>query len=102
MSRQIRKGQKLPIDRLGEAILITQWLPKHLGRALQPNEAQVFGRMALDAWRHRYGPHSEPYTVRVGEDSSQKTAYMPEHLPVLEEALARYRKCKSYKRIKEE
>jgi len=41
-----------------------------------------------------------PYTVRI--DSSQKTAYLPEDLPLLHKALTRYTNSKSYQRIQTE
>lgn len=101
MSRQIRKGPPLPLDREGEAILTNKWLEHQLGRELRAAEAQTFGRMVLDEWRHRHGLVM-PYTMRVGEDSSQRTVYLPDDMPILFAALARYRKSKSYKRVQSE
>lgn len=99
MSRQLRKGPPLPPDREREAILVNEWLERQLCRPLYGNEAQTFGRMCLDAWREQHGMNYQPYTMRVGEDSSQKTVYLPDDLPILFNALARYRNSKSYKRI---
>lgn len=102
MPVQARRGPHVPDDRRGEVTIVNQWLPKRLGRPLRAAEAQTFGRMALDEWRKRYGSHLKPYTVRVGTDHSQKTAWLPEHMPLLESALARYRNSRSYKRIEAE
>lgn len=102
MSRQIRKGPTLPPGREPDAILTGAWLARQLGRPLRAAEAQTFGRMVLDAWREQHGMNYQPYTMRVGEDSSQKTVYLPEDAPILFDALHRYRNSKSYKRIQAE
>lgn len=102
MSRQIRKGPLLPWDREPDAILVNEWLPKQLGRELRRAEAQTFGRMCLEEWRKAHKGYGMPYTMRVGEDNSQRTVYLPEDLPTLFTALKRYRNSKSYKRIESE
>ncbi|OXM99900.1 hypothetical protein [Bifidobacterium vansinderenii] len=100
MSRQITKGKPVPPGRIGDVILANEWLAHQLGRPLRAAEAQTFGRMCLEALRRRYGQNLEPYTIRVGEESSQRTAYLhPENQPILMTALNQYRQCKSYKRI---
>lgn len=77
---QARKGPRLPLNRLGEAILAGPWLSTQLGRRLRDAEAQTFGRMVYDEWAKTH-PGTLPYTVRI--DSSQKTAYLPEDMPLL-------------------
>lgn len=100
MSRQIRKGKPVPPGRLGDVILANEWLAHQLGRPLSGAEAQTFGRMCLEAWRRRYGQHLEPYTIRVGEKSSQRTAYLhPENQPILMAALHQYRQCDTCKHV---
>lgn len=74
---QARKGPRLPLNRLGEAILAGSWLSTQLGRRLYAAEAQTFGRMVYDEWAKTH-PGTLPYTVRV--DSSQKTL---EEMPYL-------------------
>lgn len=96
---QARKGPRLPLSRQGEAILAGPWLSTQLGRKLRAAEAQTFGRMVYDEWVKTH-PGTLPYTVRI--DSSQKTAYLPEDLPLLHKALTRYTNSKSYQRIQTE
>lgn len=95
---QARKGVPLPPDRYDDAILTPEWLTRQLGRPLQPSEAQTFGRMALDEWTRRHGTGYRPYTLRVGEDNSQRTVYLPEDTPILLTALERYRRSRTYQR----
>lgn len=96
---QARKGPRLPLNRLGEAILAGPWLSTQLGRRLRDAEAQTFGRMVYDEWAKTH-PDTLPYTVRI--DSSQKTAYLPEDMPLLHKALTRYTNSRLYQRIQAE
>ena len=96
---QARKGPRLPLNRQDEAILAGPWLSTQLGRNLRAAEAQTFGRMVYDEWA-KTPPGTLPYTVRI--DSSQKTAYLPEDLPLLHKALTRYTNSRSYKHIQTE
>ncbi|WP_065456981.1 hypothetical protein [Bifidobacterium breve] len=96
---QARKGPRLPLSRQDEAILAGPWLSTQLGRKLRAAEAQTFGRMVYDEWVKTH-PGTLPYTVRI--DSSQKTAYLPEDLPLLHKALTRYTNSKSNQRIQTE
>ncbi|NMM98101.1 hypothetical protein [Bifidobacterium olomucense] len=98
---QAKKGPLLPLARQGEAIFTNIWLKERLGRPLYAAEAQTFGRMCLDEWRYRFG-NRMPYTMRVGEDSSQRTVYLPEDIPLLVKAFDRYVKSKSYRRVQAE
>lgn len=95
---QARKGVPLPPDRYDDAILTPEWLTRQLGRPLQPSEAQTFGRMALDEWTRRHGTTYRPYTMRIGEENSQRTVYLPEDTPILFAALERYRRSHTYQR----
>ena len=96
---QARKGPRLPLNRQDEAILAGPWLSTQLARNLPAAEAQTFGRMVYDEWAKTH-PCTLPYTVRI--DSSQKTAYLPEDLPLLHKALTRYTNSRSYKNIQTE
>lgn len=96
---QARKGQRLPLSRQDEAILAGPWLSTQLERNLRAAEAQTFGRTVYDEWAKTH-PGTLHYTVRI--DSSQKTAYLPEDLPLLHKALTRYTNSKSYQRIQAE
>lgn len=96
---QARKGPRLPLNRLGEAILAGPWLSTQLGRRLRDAEAQTFGRMVYDEWAKTH-PGTLPCTVRI--DSSQKTAYLPEDMPLLHKALTRYTNSRLYQRIQAE
>ncbi len=96
---QARKGPRLPLNRLGEEILVGPWLSTQLGRRLRDAEAQTFGRMVYDEWAKTH-PGTLPYTVRI--DPSQKTAYLPEDMPLLHKALTRYTNSRLYQRIQAE
>ena len=76
-------------------------------RDCQPNWDATYvqpRRRRSDAWVYdewtKTHPGTLPYTVRI--DSSQKTAYLPEDLPLLHKALTRYTNSKSYQRIQTE
>lgn len=95
MSVQTSRGPMVPLQRRSEAFLASDWLAGQLGRDLRAGEAQVFGRIARDIYASTHAG-IPPYTLRVGKKSSQRTAFLPEDVPMLRRALDHYRRTDTF------